>query len=192
MSCIKITHRKTLTKYLRMNCFNNTVFIGTAHSRVLKRVFIGGFLFLFDRFKITIMKKLLLLLTVFMFGCLMSAQVIKTEVISDKGGAILRAYTSNDQVLIHFKAIDNTYFHLSTWITLFSGTPKEYLSYLNDIDEFYKENESGIILKIQGCYISIVNKAIWISEKDGSGFHAFKPSWLSQYKTEFLTWLLNN
>ena len=113
-------------------------------------------------------------------------------------------YDSNNEVesvYIHFEAQDSRYFYIIESITIYYGTPKEFYSFLNEVEAFCnKEKESllDMTIRIHGQIVTSSElmdiKKICISEKDkdGDGFHIFYLDEIVQFKEKFVQWANEN
>lgn len=100
-----------------------------------------------------------------------------------------------DTIIIFF-ARNHKYQHITDMITLYSGSCKRYSSFMNDVIEFAKQNESGTSNTFDHHIVSLGKtmgiKSVSIFNKEGMGYHTFTVGILEKFKKEFLNWCKKN
>lgn len=147
------------------------------------------------------MKKTIIILL--FLTCINSfAQVKSVEILQrPAGNEILEAMFLPDSTInIQMTGKDNAYDNSTKSMTIFSGTPKEYYTFICELEKFAEENEptahTRIIAKIGGMSVSlekfIGSVQLLIYEKGGTGYHHLLPAWLPKFKEKFTEWANNN
>ena len=147
------------------------------------------------------MKKTIIILL--FLTCINSfAQVKSVEILQRSGGnEVLEAMIQPDSTFnIQMTGKDNAYDNSTNSMTIFSGTPKEYYTFICELEKFAEENEpdthTRIIGKIGGMSVSLEkfmgSVRLLIYEKSGTGYHHLLPSWLPKYKEKFTEWANSN
>jgi hypothetical protein len=129
------------------------------------------------------------------------AQVKSVEILQrPSANEVLEAILLPDSTInIQMTGADNSYDNSTKIMTIFSGTPKEYYTFICELEEFAEENEpkahTRIIAKIGGMQVSIEkflgSFQFLIYEKAGAGYHRLSPSWLTKFKEKFTEWANN-
>ena len=130
----------------------------------------------------------------------------KTKKVDIVSGGLMHAYISanysydeNDKLIetnIHFFGQDARFSQLTEFITIFSGSPKDFFIFMNEVEKFFKENEPGTSSTIQGHYVSIQTiyglKAYYLNEIKGNGFMSFTLKGFVRIKDKFVEWAKEN
>lgn len=109
-------------------------------------------------------------------------------------------YQSDSTIIIQMTGIDNNYDNSTPVMVIFSGTPKEYYTFICELEKFAEENEpeAGVSINalIGGMSVSIEKFLggvhLCIYEKGGPGFHNLLPAWLPKFKEKFIKWADDN
>lgn len=96
------------------------------------------------------------------------------------------------KINIHFLGQDSRYSALISYITIYSGSPVEFYNFLNELDEFWKENDVGTSMTIHNHHVTydkLMGAAgLWVSEEDGSGYRSLNAKHISKFKQKFVSW----
>lgn len=149
------------------------------------------------------MKKVLfLMLTIMMFITInssMIAQITKTEEIFHTSllFCTINAYKNTEtETRILFMAQNAEYTEISDIITLFSGSPEDFYNYLNDVENFFKDNEDGTSTNINGGKTHLSkSKSAWVIfelKEDGNGYYSLMKNRIPKIKESFLVWAKKN
>ena len=84
-------------------------------------------------------------------------------------------------------------------MTIFSGTPKEYYTFICELEKFVTENEPEshvqIVDQIDGMSVSLEKflgaVILVIYEKGGHSFHRLPVAWIPKFKEKFTEWANN-
>lgn len=115
-------------------------------------------------------------------------------------GEVLEAvYMADSTVSIQMKGRDDASDNSSSEMTIFSGTPKEFYTFICDLEEFAEENKPDGNIRVNGKISGmpvVLEKfmgglQIWIYG-NGKSFHHLSVSWLPKYKEKFAGWAYNN
>lgn len=101
-----------------------------------------------------------------------------------------------DKIEIRLACQNSKYSHMSDLINIYYGTPAGFYKFLNELEVFFKENESGVTDYVQNHKISVKEfsgeKGLWVYEKKGNGFHGLTMKDIDKFKTKFIDWCQKN
>ncbi len=104
--------------------------------------------------------------------------------------------TINIQMIVRDEASDNS----TKEITVFSGSPKDYYTFIDELISFTAENKPEGDLRISGTiggtsvYLEkfLGSVQLWITENGGSSYHHLSPGLLSKFQDKFTEWANKN
>ena len=98
---------------------------------------------------------------------------------------------------INLIGLDARYTQITEFITLYSGDPQGFMTFLNDIEKFYP-NDPNTSTDINNgkTHVSIDktmgSKHLTIWEEEGSGFHKISFKLIQKTKDAFINWITQN
>jgi hypothetical protein len=113
------------------------------------------------------------------------------------GNELLEAIFLPDSTInIRMTGSDNADDSGTRTITIYSGTPKEYYTFICELEEFTTENDpdphTKIIDKIYGISVSLEKSLgaviLVIYDQSGRGFHRLPLAWIPKFKDKFTEW----
>jgi len=117
------------------------------------------------------------------------------------GNELLEAtFLSDSTINIKMTGRDNADETGTRNMTFFSGTPKEYYTFICELEKFTTENEpdphTKIVDKIYGMSVSLEKSLgaviLLIYDQSGRGFHHLPLAWIPKFKEKFTEWATNN
>ena len=80
--------------------------------------------------------------------------------------------------------------------TIYFGSPKDLMKFLNDVEKFFNENDPDVSSTIDGRRINIVKqsgiKGFYIYEKDGAGYRGYNMKTWGKIKNALIEWAEKN
>ena len=143
---------------------------------------------------------------IFMFICTISAnaqktkrvEIYKNNMYKDYLDAIYYYDENNElkSISVILYGQDLRYQQLVEIATIYSGTPKELMKFLNKVETFVSENDPDISTTIDGRKVDIVKlfgiKGYYISEKESAGYRGYNLKTWGKIKNAFIKWANEN
>jgi len=116
-------------------------------------------------------------------------------------GAILYAgyfYDENNNLIstaIYLNGPDSRYPHIGVSVYAFLGTPQDFFTFMNEVEEFVRENKPGFLKIIQDHPVSIDNPrqfSIYELKNKGNGCMYFNRKTLEKIKNKFIEYARAN
>ena len=108
-------------------------------------------------------------------------------------------YNENNEItdkMVILYGQDTRYQHIIELANVYNGSPIGFMKFMNDVEQFFNENEPDVSTSINGRRMHIVKqfgiKGFWLYEKDKNGYRAYNLKTWNKIKKAFVAWAKKN